>query len=175
MKAISLLLLLALALPALAQQTQTLRAPWAVSADMGVHFAGQGFPRIYVERQLAAIGKDRQAVVGVKFASGVFLDAQFRWSPSRIISTTLVPVGYLLTGRRSHHFEFALGPEFWLDEDSYTPVLLPFTELGYRYQRPEGGLSLRVRAGLTSGLGLGIGYAFPLRKARQGRLDLGAR
>jgi hypothetical protein len=175
MKALLLFLLLALAAPGLAQQTQTLRARWGVSADMGVHFAGQGFPRIYVERQLAAIGKNRQAVLGVKVASGLFLNAQFDWSISDPVSTTWVPVGYLLTGRRSHHFELGLGPELWLDKDEYTPVLVPFFEMGYRYQRPEGGLSLRVRAGLTSGLGLGLGYAFPLRKARQGRLELGAR
>ena len=59
----------------------------------------------------------------------------------------------LLTGEGNHHFE-AGGGVFHIDD-----IIVPFIDLGYRFQKPEGGFIFRGKAGIL-GIGLGIGYAF---------------
>ena len=59
----------------------------------------------------------------------------------------------ILTGKGSHHFDSSTG--IFLRDDS----VLPFFELGYRFQELDGGIILRGKIGLL-GLGLGIGYSF---------------
>ena len=74
----------------------------------------------------------------------------------------------LLSGRQAHHLEASLGLQihvlqeggrglrYYEQEDG---LLWPVTEIGYRYQRPEGGLILRVHT-VYFGLGAGVGWAF---------------
>ena len=77
----------------------------------------------------------------------------------------------LLTGPGNHHFEASLGT-YILSESNTTPgtgiffsgeskinTFVPLVNLGYRYQKPEGGFIFKVHAGVL-GLGLGIGIAF---------------
>jgi len=66
---------------------------------------------------------------------------------------TLVSSLTILTGKGSHHFDSSTG--IFLRDDS----VLPFLELGYRFQELDGGIILRGKIGLL-GLGLGIGYSF---------------
>jgi hypothetical protein len=75
----------------------------------------------------------------------------------------------LLTGTGNHHLEVSGGGflgNFEVDETilfcseddgGFKP--LPLLDVGYRYQKPEGGLIFRVKAGLL-GVGLGLGYSF---------------
>ena len=44
-------------------------------------------------------------------------------------------------------------------EVSYYPFVFPIFNVGYRYQKPEGGFIFRANAGIIS-LGLSFGYAF---------------
>ena len=66
---------------------------------------------------------------------------------------TLVSSLTILTGKGSHHFDSSTG--VFLRDDS----VLPFFELGYRFQELDGGIIFRGKMGLL-GLGLGIGYSF---------------
>ena len=66
---------------------------------------------------------------------------------------TLVSSLTILTGKGSHHFDSSTG--VFLRDDS----VLPFFELGYRFQELDGCIILRGKIGLL-GLGLGIGYSF---------------
>ena len=59
----------------------------------------------------------------------------------------------ILTGRDNHHFDSSAG--VFLRDDS----ILPFFDVGYRFQKLEGGIILRGKIGLL-GLGLGLGYSF---------------
>ena len=66
---------------------------------------------------------------------------------------TLVGSLTILTGRGSHHFDSSAG--VFLRDDS----ILPFFDMGYRFQKLEGGMILRGKIGFL-GLGLGLGYSF---------------
>ena len=66
---------------------------------------------------------------------------------------TLVSSLTALTGKGSHHFDSSIG--IFLRDDS----VLPFLELGYRFQELDGGIILRGKIGFL-GLGVGIGYSF---------------
>tara|TARA_B100000700_G_C14707909_1_gene697685 strand:+ start:132 stop:587 length:456 start_codon:yes stop_codon:yes gene_type:complete len=68
-------------------------------------------------------------------------------------NSTLVGALTLLTGKGSHHFDSSMG--VFLRDDS----VLPFLDLGYRFQELDGGIIIRGKIGLL-GLGMGIGYAF---------------
>ena len=59
----------------------------------------------------------------------------------------------MITGRGNHHFDSSTG---LLYRDRST---LPFLDLGYRYQKPDGGIILKGKIGLF-GLGFGVGYSF---------------
>ena len=59
----------------------------------------------------------------------------------------------VLTGRGSHHFDSSAG--VFLRDDS----VLPFLDLGYRFQKLDGGIILRGKIGFL-GLGVGLGYSF---------------
>ncbi len=59
----------------------------------------------------------------------------------------------ILTGKGEHYFDSSTG--VFLRDDS----VLPFLDLGYRFQKLDGGIILRGKIGLL-GLGLGIWYSF---------------
>jgi hypothetical protein len=68
----------------------------------------------------------------------------------------------MLTGKKNNHFELNaggfLGRVKLSDDDGY-PFMSPIFNVGYRYQKPEGGFIFRANAGIIS-LGLSFGYAF---------------
>lgn len=59
----------------------------------------------------------------------------------------------LITGKGEHHFDSSAGI-FIRDDD-----VLPFLDLGYRFQNINGGIIFRGKVGIL-GLGVGLGYAF---------------
>ena len=85
-------------------------------------------------------------------ARGGFGNYTNDWGPE------LAVVG--LAGKKSHHLMLTSGVIFPIFQYG-GPALaaFPFAELGYRYQRPQGGFVWRVHVG-TTGLGLGAGWAF---------------
>ena len=66
---------------------------------------------------------------------------------------TLVSSLTILTGKGSHHFDSSTG--VFLRDDS----VLPFLELGYRFQELDGGIIIRGKIGFL-GFGVGLGYSF---------------
>lgn len=76
-----------------------------------------------------------------------------------------------VNGSGNHHFELATGIYLLSDNKqavSNEPLFsceprtknhMAFVDLGYRYQKPEGGIIFRAKVGLL-GIGLGLGYAF---------------
>lgn len=66
----------------------------------------------------------------------------------------------MLTGKRNGHFEISTGALLGKYTDVEDEIfVLPIADLGYRYQKPEGGLIFRIRAGFL-GIGFSLGYAF---------------
>ena len=59
----------------------------------------------------------------------------------------------LLTGEANHHFDTSAGI------CQIDGMVNPFIDLGYRFQKPEGGLVFRGKVGIL-GVGLGLGLAF---------------
>jgi len=74
-------------------------------------------------------------------------------SPFHRETQTLVGSLTILTGKGAHHFDSSTG--VFLRDDS----ILPFLDLGYRFQELEGGIILRGKIGFL-GIGVGIGYSF---------------
>jgi hypothetical protein len=62
----------------------------------------------------------------------------------------------MLTGKYNNHFELNAGA--FIGNEGYT-FIFPIFNVGYRYQKPEGGFIFRANAGIIS-LGLSFGYAF---------------
>ena len=71
----------------------------------------------------------------------------------------------LITGRRNSYFEVDLGGRILFDIKDYknNPTfenrIFPIVNIGYRYQKPKGGLFFKSLIGID-GLTLGLGYAF---------------
>ena len=85
----------------------------------------------------------------------------------------------MLTGKKNNHFELNAGcflgfqkvsRKIFVGRDasynmiiehevSYYPFVVPIFNVGYRYQKPDGGFIFRANAGILS-LGLSFGYAF---------------
>ena len=59
----------------------------------------------------------------------------------------------MITGRGNHHFDSSTGL-LYRDQS-----ILPFLDLGYRYQQLDGGIILKGKIGLF-GVGFGVGYSF---------------
>ncbi|MEL6349505.1 MAG: hypothetical protein AAFV53_40760 [Myxococcota bacterium] len=78
--------------------------------------------------------------------------------------------GHLLLGKNGHHFELApgggpvLGEAGPADESrKVREIFFPSGQIGYRYQKPDGGLIVRLGAGstfATAGAMLSGGWAF---------------
>ncbi|MDX2285727.1 MAG: hypothetical protein NW241_16285 [Bacteroidia bacterium] len=78
-------------------------------------------------------------------------------------SFTGTVAAYVLTGRKNHHFEAALGPEFFIPPLEFIYPVIPYAEVGYRCQSPSSGFFVRGFAGFIGGLGVGVGYSFPVK------------
>lgn len=91
------------------------------------------------------------------------------------VSANAIPVSFqLIAGESKHCLEVNLGLYVLLNETAkiifedyssiYTPEykkkhIQPIFNLGYRFQKPQGGIIFRTYAGLF-GIGIGLGYAF---------------
>ena len=100
---------------------------------------------------------------GVNYSDGLFYD-KLGWGGLAAIS--------LLTGENNNHFELNTGAFLGFDNDFYdgNPYVIsnqvvtekfisPIFNIGYRFQKPDGGFIFRANAGIIS-LGLSFGYAF---------------
>ena len=71
----------------------------------------------------------------------------------------------MLTGKKNNHFELNAGGFLGTDGEGFLGIvdgeafIFPIFNVGYRYQKPEGGFIFRANAGIIS-LGLSFGYAF---------------
>lgn len=63
----------------------------------------------------------------------------------------------LITGKKNNHFETSLG--VFRSVGATSSFVYPVLDIGYRYQKPEGGLLFRTHVGLLS-VGVGLGFAF---------------
>lgn len=63
----------------------------------------------------------------------------------------------MLTGKKNGHFELNAGA--FIGKNSGDSFIYPLLDVGYRYQKPEGGFIFRAKVGIL-GLGIGLGYAF---------------
>ena len=109
---------------------------------------------------------------GYGYAFGIVGQDQHGWVGSGSLT--------MLTGKNNKHFELNSGaflgfrkltdadlydespnaiPNQVVTEPTYKKYILPILNVGYRYQKPEGGFIFRANAGLIS-LGLSFGYAF---------------
>ena len=67
----------------------------------------------------------------------------------------------MITGKKNKHFEFNAGSFLGYEKTKRKnkPFLLPILNIGYRYQKPDGGFIFRANAGIVA-LGISFGYAF---------------
>ena len=65
----------------------------------------------------------------------------------------------MLTGKKNNHFELNAGGFLGFEDRNNEALIFPIFNVGYRYQKPEGGFIFRANAGIIS-LGLSFGYAF---------------
>ena len=65
----------------------------------------------------------------------------------------------MLTGKKNNHFELNAGGFLGFEDTDNEAFIFPIFNVGYRYQKPEGGFIFRANAGIIS-LGLSFGYAF---------------
>ncbi len=66
----------------------------------------------------------------------------------------------MLTGKSNNHFELNGG--VFIGNDKHYNVMfyyLPILDLGYRYQKQDGGFLFKAKVGIL-GIGFGLGYAF---------------
>lgn len=65
----------------------------------------------------------------------------------------------MLTGKGNNHFDLSGALFFGYDSYYEDNILLPNLDLGYRYQKPNGGFIFKAKVGFL-GIGIGLGYAF---------------
>ena len=65
----------------------------------------------------------------------------------------------MLTGKKNSHFELNAGVFSGKEIDGSNSVTFPLLDVGYRYQKPDGGFIFKAKVGIL-GVGIGLGYAF---------------
>lgn len=114
--------------------------------DMGMHFAGQVSinleKQIYSGEKITWYGRAGIGGAGVAFGE---------------TGAGVLGAITMLTGKGKNHFEMNGGAI--LCKNQWTSFVLPIIDLGYRYQKPEGGFIFRAKAGFL-GIGIGLGVAF---------------
>lgn len=117
-------------------------------ADVGLHFAAQA--SINFEGRISSGKKITwYARAGLGAAGVIFGDS----GPGGLAAITM------LTGKGNNHFEINGGAFFGKDDYYNELFVLPLIDLGYRFQKPEGGFIFRAKAGVL-GAGIGLGFAF---------------
>lgn len=119
-----------------------------IYADAGVHFGSQVSANI--EFQIANgdkvtwYGRGGVGFAGVIMATG---------GPGVLGGVSM------LTGRQNKYFELNGGAFVGKDVERDEVFVLPLVDVGYRYQKPEGGFVFKAKIGIL-GVGIGLGYAF---------------
>jgi len=117
-------------------------------ADAGGHFAGQVSLNIEVliesNEKVTWYGRGGVGAAGIVMANG---------GPGALGAITM------LSGKGNRHFEVNTGVFVGKDNEQDDLFVYPLLDVGYRYQKPEGGFIFRAKVGLL-GIGFGIGYAF---------------
>ena len=127
-----------------------------IYADMGLHLAAQA--SINFEGRLGSVEEGKATWYG-RVGLGAAYIAFMGGGPGILGGITR------LTGKGNNHFEINGGGFFGIvtieDSGLYGHKLFafPILDLGYRYQKPEGGFIFRAKAGIL-GIGVGLGYAF---------------
>ena len=117
-------------------------------ADIGAHFGAQA--SVNIESQIHSGNKLTWYARGGIGASGVIMATG---GPGGLAAITM------LTGKGNRHFEINAGAFVGKDFEQDQMYVWPLIDLGYRYQKPEGGLIFKAKLGFL-GLGVGLGYAF---------------
>ena len=65
----------------------------------------------------------------------------------------------MLTGKKNFHFELNAGVFSGKSSDDSNSITYPLLDLGWRYQKPDGGFIFKAKVGIL-GIGIGLGYAF---------------
>jgi hypothetical protein len=124
----------------------------SVYLDTGLGYGGQ-----------VSINYERQIYSGEKLTwfGRVGAGAAYKWKSNDDIS--LGPGGLaaitMLTGKRNNHFELNAGTFIVSDSDDNNSGVSPLLDVGYRYQKPNGGFVFKAKIGIL-GIGIGLGYAF---------------
>ena len=127
-------------------------------SNINLYVEASGFPGAQ-----ASINLEKRIVSGDK----VTLYGRVGGGTSGIMMTETGGPGILgalamLTGKKNNHFEISGGAFIGKNTSEYNEedmYYLPIINLGYRYQKPEGGYIFKARAGFL-GVGIGLGYAF---------------
>ncbi len=141
----------------IAHAQELFRAKTAISLNMGVSFWGVGSPGFFFEQELVYWPK-RAVSMGFRLGARNFLYSNRPWGP--LFSS--FGSAYLLTGRKNHHFEAALGAEFLIPRTEFSWPVYPEVQVGYRYQKPSSGLFVRGSM-VFGGPSIGLGYSFPVK------------
>ena len=112
---------------------------------------GVGYSTFFnVEKYLSSSKSDKIHL----YFRGSYGDVRFLGGGSSFKNTQTIGGSItMITGRGNHHFDSSTGL-LYRDQS-----MLPFLDLGYRYQQLGGGIILKGKIGLF-GLGFGVGYSF---------------
>ncbi|MDX2285729.1 MAG: hypothetical protein NW241_16295 [Bacteroidia bacterium] len=147
------------------QAQELFRAKTALSVNTGVYLDGLYPSRVFFEQEVVYWPK-RGVSMGFRLGLGsawqwanLSIGIENTWSGTLLGTAT----AYVLTGRKNHHFEAALGPELLIPSPEFFYPVVPYAEAGYRFQKPSSGFFVRGFIGSVSGLGVGVGYSFPVK------------
>lgn len=132
-----------------AQDTEsTSLSKFNIYADLGGHFGAQASlnfeGHIYSGEKSTWYARGGLGAAGIIMATG---------GPGVLAGVTM------LTGKENKHFELNAGAFVGKDFEQDNMYVFPLIDLGYRYQKPEGGFIFKAKLGFL-GIGIGLGYAF---------------
>jgi len=142
-------LLLIISFPVLAQRESSNNlSKTNIYVDAGGHFAGQF--SLNLETQIYSGNNTTWYLRGGVGGAGIIM-----------ANGGLGGLGALtlLTSKTAKHFELNIGTFVGHDNEQNKEFIYPLLDLGYRYQKPEGGFLFKAKLGVL-GLGIGLGYAF---------------
>jgi hypothetical protein len=133
-----------------------------IHVDFGAGYLGAA--NINLEKTFTASESGKLELLGRAGMAYIFLPGVLCDNENGVFATTGLT---LLIGKGKHHFEISGGSHFKIWEDSNDEggifscdgdlnTIVPLVEIGYRYQKPEGGFLFRAHIG-TSGVAIGLG------------------
>lgn len=128
--------------------SEVLLSKTVVYADAGGHFGAQVSANVEFKmadgQKVTWYGRGGAGFAGVIMTTG---------GPGVLGGVTM------LTGKQNNHFELNAGAFVGQDLELDQMFAFPLVDLGYRYQKPEGGFVFKAKLGIL-GIGIGLGYAF---------------